>query len=66
MRCRRLRDSPGAGSQSEFVEILSSLELKTISLGCEHCYAETFAERFRGVADHPYGKDSIRALSPRS
>jgi protein gp37 len=25
-----------------------------VSPGCKHCYAETFAERFRGVAAHPY------------
>jgi hypothetical protein len=25
-----------------------------ISPGCKHCYAERFAERFRGVKDHPY------------
>jgi hypothetical protein len=25
-----------------------------ISAGCKHCYAETFAERFRGVPGHPY------------
>jgi protein gp37 len=25
-----------------------------ISPGCIHCYAETFAERFRGVPGHPY------------
>jgi protein gp37 len=25
-----------------------------ISPGCTHCYAETFAERFRGVRGHPY------------
>jgi protein gp37 len=25
-----------------------------ISPGCKHCYAETFAERFRGVRNHPY------------
>src|SRR6476660_7398896 len=25
-----------------------------ISPGCTHCYAETFAERFRGVVGHPY------------
>jgi protein gp37 len=25
-----------------------------ISPGCKHCYAETFAERWRGVAGHPY------------
>jgi protein gp37 len=27
---------------------------KKISPGCAHCYAETFAERFRGVPGHPY------------
>lgn len=25
-----------------------------VSSGCDHCYAETFAERFRGVPGHPY------------
>jgi len=25
-----------------------------ISPGCDHCYARTFAERFRGVVGHPY------------
>lgn len=25
-----------------------------VSPGCDHCYARTFAERFRGVPDHPY------------
>lgn len=25
-----------------------------ITPGCKHCYAETFAERFRGVPGHPY------------
>jgi protein gp37 len=25
-----------------------------VSAGCDHCYAEAFAERFRGVPGHPY------------
>lgn len=25
-----------------------------VSAGCDHCYALTFAERFRGVPNHPY------------
>jgi protein gp37 len=25
-----------------------------ISPGCKHCYAETFAERWRGIPEHPY------------
>lgn len=25
-----------------------------VSPGCDHCYAKTFAERFRGVPNHPY------------
>lgn len=48
-----------------------------VSPGCLHCYAETFAERFRGVTGHPfeYGfdlrlvpeklGDPIRWLKPR-
>jgi protein gp37 len=27
-----------------------------VSPGCKHCYAETFAERFRGVPGHPFEK----------
>jgi protein gp37 len=27
---------------------------KKVSPGCKHCYAETFAERWRGVPGHPY------------
>jgi len=32
-----------------------------ISAGCDHCYAERFAERFRGVPGHPfeYGFDLV-------
>ena len=25
-----------------------------VSPGCKHCYAETFAERWRGIKGHPY------------
>ena len=30
-----------------------------VSPGCAHYYAETFAERFRGVAGHPYEQGLI-------
>jgi protein gp37 len=35
-----------------------------ISPGCQHCYAETFAERFRGVAGHPYEQGFDLRLVP--
>src|SRR5712692_6291433 len=35
-----------------------------ISPGCTHCYAETFAERFRGVAGHPYERGFDPRLVP--
>jgi protein gp37 len=35
-----------------------------ISPGCKHCYAETFAERFRGVEGHPYGQGFDLRLVP--
>lgn len=35
-----------------------------ISPGCKHCYAETFAERFRGVPGHPYGQGFDLRLVP--
>ncbi len=36
-----------------------------VSPGCDHCYAETFAERFRGVPDHPYQMGFDLALRPQ-
>src|SRR5438105_4599737 len=35
-----------------------------ISAGCKHCYAETFAERFRGVPGHPYEEGFDLRLVP--
>jgi protein gp37 len=35
-----------------------------ISPGCKHCYAEIFAERFRGVRGHPYEQGFDLRLIP--
>ncbi len=35
-----------------------------ISAGCDRCYAERFAERFRGVAGHPYERGFDLTLRP--
>src|SRR5271166_2379477 len=35
-----------------------------ITPGCTHCYAETFAERFRGVPGHPYEQGFELRLVP--
>ena len=35
-----------------------------ISPGCDNCYAERFAERFRGVAGHPYENGFDLTLRP--
>ncbi len=35
-----------------------------VSAGCAHCYAETFAERFRGVVGHPYENGFDLQLRP--
>lgn len=35
-----------------------------ISPGCKHCYAETFAERFRGVPGHAYEQGFTPRLAP--
>jgi len=35
-----------------------------VSPGCDHCYAETFAERWRGVAGHPYEHGFDLSLRP--
>jgi len=32
-----------------------------VSPGCKHCYAETFAERFRGVHGHPFVSTSMES-----
>jgi protein gp37 len=36
-----------------------------VSLGCDHCYAETFAERWRGVNGHPYENGFDLTLRPQ-
>lgn len=35
-----------------------------VSSGCDHCYAETFAERWRGVVGHPFEQGSDVRLWP--
>lgn len=35
-----------------------------VSPGCAHCYAKTFAERFRGVPGHPYERGFDLLLRP--
>jgi protein gp37 len=35
-----------------------------VSPGCDHCYARTFAERFRGVPGHPYAQGFDLRLWP--
>jgi protein gp37 len=35
-----------------------------VSPGCKHCYAETFAERFRGVPCHPFEQGFDLRLVP--
>src|SRR5438445_384725 len=35
-----------------------------VSPGCKHCYAEMFAERFRGVKGHPYEQGFDLRLVP--
>ena len=36
-----------------------------VSPGCDHCYALTFAERFRGVPGHPYEQGFDMRLWPQ-
>lgn len=35
-----------------------------VSPGCKHCYAEVFAERWRGIPGHPYEKGFDPVLAP--
>ena len=35
-----------------------------ISAGCDNCYAATFAERFRGVPNHPFEQGFDIRLRP--
>jgi protein gp37 len=37
-----------------------------VSPGCAHCYAETFAERFRGVPGHPFEQGFDLRLVPEA
>lgn len=70
------RESPGAGpTKRAHMSKGSSIEwtdatwnpvtgCTKVSPGCEHCYAETFAERFRGVPGHPYERGFDLTLRP--
>lgn len=35
-----------------------------VSAGCDHCYAERFAERFRGVSNHPFEQGFDLVIRP--
>ena len=35
-----------------------------VTRGCDHCYAERFAERFRGTAGHPFERGFDLTLRP--
>src|SRR2546423_5833059 len=35
-----------------------------VSPGCDHCYARTFSERFRGVPGHPFEQGFDLQLRP--
>jgi protein gp37 len=35
-----------------------------VSPGCDHCYAQTFAERFRGVPGHPFERGFDLTIRP--
>src|SRR2546425_3495702 len=35
-----------------------------VSPGCDHCYAKTFAERWRGIPGHPYEQGFDLKLRP--
>src|ERR1017187_669420 len=36
-----------------------------ISAGCDHCYAERFSERFRGISGHPFEKGFLITHFPQ-
>ena len=43
-----------------------SPRMHQISPGCKHCYAQTFAERFRGVPGHPFENGFDLRLVPEA
>ncbi len=46
-------------------DLESGHRLLKVSPGCAHCYAETFAERWRGVPGHPYEQGFDLRLWPQ-
>ena len=61
-----LRSAMGDGSAIEWTDATWNpvRGCVKISPGCKHCYAETFAERFRGVRGHPYEQGFDLMLVP--
>jgi protein gp37 len=70
MRCRdargRERDTMSDNSKIEWTDATWNpvRGCTKISPGCKHCYAETFAERFRAVPGHPYEQGFDLRLVP--
>lgn len=72
--CRTIRSSTtlkreaavSAGSKIEWTDATWNpvRGCTKVSPGCAHCYAETFAERFRGVPNHPYEQGFDLRLVP--
>lgn len=56
----------GAGSSIEWTDSTWNpvRGCTKVSPGCKHCYAETFAERFRGVRGHPFEQGFDLRLIP--
>src|ERR1035438_6466435 len=60
------RNWPGANSKIEWTDATWNpvRGCTKISPGCLHCYAETFAERWRGVPGHPFEQGFDLRLVP--
>ena len=56
----------GANSEIEWTDHTFNpwIGCTKVSPGCAHCYAEVFAERFRGVKGHPYEQGFDLRLVP--
>src|SRR6202034_3272431 len=59
-RCRALGQSSGQRRPGNPVTGCDK-----VSPGCAHCYAETFAERWRGIPGHPYEQGFALKLWPQ-
>jgi protein gp37 len=53
------------GVESRYNDLNSVTGCDQVSPGCAHCYAKTFAERWKGIPGHHYEQEFTKIIRGR-